>query len=190
MRSGEKGVGNFPKSGVKANVLTIKTHYGGNGFKRIFSQGWTDCRSQSGILRLRKPEQPRHNLTTYMMNNLTVAEYFAGIGLMRLGLELGGWSTVFANDIDANKREMYEHHFGRSPAVLPDDIHLLNVTDVPQTMLATASFPCNDLSLAGARKGLAGQHSSAFWGFIRHPHLEALPGDEKERYGCSFRGRG
>ena len=102
-----------------------------------------------------------------MITNLTVAEYFAGIGLMRLGLGLGGWTTVFANDIDADKREMYEHHFGRSPAVLPDDIHLLNVTDVPPTMLATASFPCNDLSLAGARKGLAGQHSSAFWGFIR-----------------------
>ena len=31
--------------------------------------------------------------------HLTVAEYFAGIGLMRLGLEHGGWKTVFANDI-------------------------------------------------------------------------------------------
>ena len=31
---------------------------------------------------------------------LTVAEYFAGIGLMRLGLDQGGWETVFANDID------------------------------------------------------------------------------------------
>ena len=27
---------------------------------------------------------------------LTAAEYFAGIGLMRLGLEQGGWTTVFA----------------------------------------------------------------------------------------------
>jgi DNA (cytosine-5)-methyltransferase 1 len=32
--------------------------------------------------------------------------------------------------------------------------------------LATASFPCNDLSLAGGRKGLAGSQSSAFWGFV------------------------
>ena len=98
---------------------------------------------------------------------LTVAEYFAGIGLMRLGLEEAGWSTVFANDIDEKKREMYEHHFGSSPAVMPDDIHLLDVENVPSTVLATASFPCNDLSLAGARRGLAGKHSSAFWGFIR-----------------------
>jgi DNA (cytosine-5)-methyltransferase 1 len=34
--------------------------------------------------------------------------------------------------------------------------------------LATASFPCNDLSLAGARRGLMdGAQSSAFWGFTR-----------------------
>ena len=101
------------------------------------------------------------------MPQLTVSEYFAGIGLMRMGLEQGGWNTVFANDIDEKKREMYEHHFGSTPAVMPDDIHSLNVADVPTTVLATASFPCNDLSLAGARRGLAGEHSSAFWGFIR-----------------------
>jgi len=29
----------------------------------------------------------------------TVAEYFAGIGLMRLGLDQAGWTTVFANDM-------------------------------------------------------------------------------------------
>ena len=101
------------------------------------------------------------------MPALTVAEYFAGIGLMRLGLEEAGWTTVFANDIDGKKREMYGHQFGCSPLVLPDDIHLLDATNVPSTILATASFPCNDLSLAGARRGLAGEHSSAFWGFIR-----------------------
>ena len=33
--------------------------------------------------------------------------------------------------------------------------------------LATASFPCTDLSLAGARAGLGGKESSAFWGFVR-----------------------
>jgi DNA (cytosine-5)-methyltransferase 1 len=32
--------------------------------------------------------------------DLTVAEYFAGIGLMRLGLDQAGWRTTFANDIE------------------------------------------------------------------------------------------
>ena len=113
---------------------------------------------------------------------LTVAEYFAGIGLMRLGLDQAGWQTVFANDIDEKKREMYSHHFGSSSEFVLGDIHALNQASIPSTVLATASFPCNDLSLAGARKGLAGEHSSAFWGFIRilkemgarHPPLVLL----------------
>jgi DNA (cytosine-5)-methyltransferase 1 len=98
---------------------------------------------------------------------LTVAEYFAGIGLMRLGLEQAGWTTLFANDIDDKKRQMYRHHFGSQPEPAPEDVHLLDSSTVPSTLLATASFPCNDLSLAGGRRGLAGENSSAFWGFIR-----------------------
>lgn len=97
----------------------------------------------------------------------TVAEYFAGIGLMRLGLDQAGWHTVFANDIDEKKCHMYASHFGHSPELVLADIHTLAEASIPTTILATASFPCNDLSLAGSRKGLAGQHSSAFWGFIR-----------------------
>ena len=38
---------------------------------------------------------------------------------------------------------------------------------VPSVLLATASFPCNDLSLAGSRSGLNGSQSSAFYGFAR-----------------------
>ncbi len=96
------------------------------------------------------------------------AEFFAGIGLMRLGLEAADWSVVFANDISEDKASMYlanfdddEDHFAL------DDIHLLRAHDVPTVELATASFPCNDLSLAGMRGGLNGRQSSAFWGFMR-----------------------
>ena len=52
------------------------------------------------------------------MPAFTVAEYFVGIGLMRLGLDQSGWRTVFANDIDEKKREMYCHHFGASPELV------------------------------------------------------------------------
>ena len=94
------------------------------------------------------------------------AEFFAGIGLMRMGLERAGWSIAFANDIDEDKREMYSGHFGVSEEFVLADIHHLKGAEVPSVELATASFPCNDLSLAGARKGLAGAQSSAFWGFV------------------------
>ena len=33
--------------------------------------------------------------------------------------------------------------------------------------LFTASFPCNDLSIAGRWEGLNGKESSAFWGLVR-----------------------
>lgn len=98
----------------------------------------------------------------------TVAEFFAGIGLMRMGLEKEGWRVVFANDIDPDKLEMYGAHFPDAPEhYLLGDIHQIPVEKVPQVTLATASFPCNDLSLAGARAGLRGKQSSAFWGFVR-----------------------
>ena len=96
-----------------------------------------------------------------------VAEFFAGIGLMRLGLDREGWTTVWANDLDEKKWEMYRANFndGACEFVL-NDVHKVSGADLPDFELATASFPCNDLSLAGARLGLAGSHSSAFWGFI------------------------
>ena len=96
------------------------------------------------------------------------AEFFAGIGLMRLGLEEEGWSVLFANDISSEKYEMYARQFKDAPAhFVVEDIHKLNADNVPDVALATASFPCNDLSLAGMRQGLGGKQSSAYWGFIR-----------------------
>lgn len=98
----------------------------------------------------------------------TFLEFFAGIGLMRLGLERAGWKAVFANDLDPDKRSMYLAHFGKQDDHFSlEDIHALEPSEVPAALLATASFPCNDLSLAGARNGLGGKQSSAFWGFIR-----------------------
>jgi len=96
----------------------------------------------------------------------TIGEFFAGIGLMRIGLERAGWRVAFANDIDEDKRQMYCEHFGENGEFILGDVHQLDAQDIPNIALATASFPCNDLSLAGARRGLAGEHSSAFWGFI------------------------
>ena len=95
------------------------------------------------------------------------AEFFAGVGLMRMGLELQEWTAEFANDIDEEKYEMYCGQFKEDwvPFVV-DDVHKLSAAQVPTVTLATASFPCNDLSLAGARAGLKAGSSSSFWGFV------------------------
>ncbi len=98
----------------------------------------------------------------------TFAEFFAGIGLMRIGLEQQGWSIRYANDIDQQKYEMYKGHFQDADShFVLEDIHKIKGSTVPTVTLATASFPCNDLSLAGSREGLGGKQSSAFWGFIK-----------------------
>lgn len=99
------------------------------------------------------------------MTRYQAAEFFAGIGLVRLALERRGWQVAFANDIDPEKFEIYKSNFGQDHFVL-GDIHALCPGQIPSCDLFTASFPCNDLSIAGAWVGLNGRQSSAFWGFI------------------------
>lgn len=103
-----------------------------------------------------------------LFSPLTVAEYFAGIGLVRMGLQPFGWQVVFANDISAKKYEMYKAFFPDAEThYIVNDIFEINPANVPSTTLATCSFPCIDLSLAGNMNGMmSGNHSSAFWGFI------------------------
>jgi len=96
----------------------------------------------------------------------TVTELFAGIGLVRLALEQHNWRVVFANDNDIQKYEMYQDNFG-GDHIDQRDIRLISGQEVPTSALFTASFPCNDLSIAGARSGLGGHHSSMFWELIR-----------------------
>lgn len=104
---------------------------------------------------------------------LAVAEFFAGIGLARLGLERAGLQVSWANDMSSDKYDMYVRHFGgeHSHYVL-SDIKLLaegkKEAKLPRDLgLAWASFPCTDLSLAGGRKGLAGKHSGTFYDFMK-----------------------
>jgi DNA (cytosine-5)-methyltransferase 1 len=99
-------------------------------------------------------------------DSISFAELFSGIGLMRLGLEQTGMQCKFANDLDANKNLIYQHHFGSSH-LHAGDIAQLTAAHIPSTDLITASFPCQDLSLAGNRQGLAGERSGLFHEFIR-----------------------
>lgn len=94
------------------------------------------------------------------------AEFFAGIGLVRRALEDAGFAVVFANDIEAKKRDMYAANFDAADFVC-GDVRDVRGSLVPDIELATASFPCTDLSLAGNRAGLAGVQSSMFWEFAR-----------------------
>ena len=93
-------------------------------------------------------------------------EFFAGMGLMRAGLECVGIKTVFANDIDETKAKLYADNWGRKELHV-GDIRALHGDDIPNADLVTASFPCTDMSLAGHYKGLKGTQSSLVLDFLR-----------------------
>ena len=98
------------------------------------------------------------------MRKPTFYEFFAGGGMARAGLG-DAWRCLFANDFDAKKRDSYVANWGDGEFRL-GDIHKLKATDLPgEADLAWASFPCQDLSLAGNGAGLAGERSGSFWGF-------------------------
>ena len=97
---------------------------------------------------------------------MVAAEFFAGMGLMRAALNRCGIDTVFANDIDKNKASLYKENWGDGELRVCD-IHKLRGCDVPNVDLATASFPCVDVSLAGYRAGLKGTRSGSVYEFCR-----------------------
>ncbi len=83
--------------------------------------------------------------------------------MARIGLG-GAFDCAFSNDIDAMKCATYAANFP-GDEVVQGDIWNLDPATIPATDLAWASFPCQDLSLAGARRGLNAPRSGAFWGF-------------------------
>lgn len=93
-------------------------------------------------------------------------EFFAGGGMARLGLG-DGWSCLWANDFDPVKAATYRDNFPDDRDHFHEgDVWAVKPGDLPgRADLAWASSPCQDFSLAGARAGLEGGRSSAFFGF-------------------------
>jgi len=93
-------------------------------------------------------------------------EFFAGGGMARAGLGKE-WSCSFANDFSEQKAKSYLANWG-SADLLVEDVEKLNTSHLPGIAdLAWASFPCQDLSLAGNGAGLDGKRSGSFWGFMK-----------------------
>jgi DNA (cytosine-5)-methyltransferase 1 len=118
----------------------------------------------------------------------TFYEFFAGGGMARVGLG-NSWSCAFANDNSLVKAAAYRARWGEGE-LDERDIDEVRAKDLPHgAHLAWASFPCQDLSVAGAGRGVGSAddratRSSALWPFIelmadlkleaRHPAVIAL----------------
>jgi DNA (cytosine-5)-methyltransferase 1 len=91
-------------------------------------------------------------------------EFFAGGGMVRAGLG-SEWNCLFANDFDYKKSRVYRDNWGDGK-LKTEDVGALKTSDITgRANLAWASFPCQDLSLAGAGAGLKGERSGTFWPF-------------------------
>lgn len=91
-------------------------------------------------------------------------EFFAGGGMARAGLGRE-WTCLFANEFDHKKSVTYRRNWGDGE-LKTCDVRTVKTEDVPgQANLIWASFPCQDLSLAGAGAGLKGDRSGTFWPF-------------------------
>jgi DNA (cytosine-5)-methyltransferase 1 len=97
-------------------------------------------------------------------------EFFAGGGMARAGLG-DGWNCLLANDFCEMKAAAYRANWGSSD-LLVQDINKLKVAKLPGLAdLAWASFPCQDLSLAGNYIGIGTDsdtnqtRSGTFWAF-------------------------
>ena len=78
------------------------------------------------------------------------------------------WTCLFANEIDAKKALAYRANWGGGAELRVADVAGITAAQAPGVAdLAWASFPCQDLSLAGAGAGLEGARSGTFHAFWR-----------------------
>ena len=99
-------------------------------------------------------------------DSLRALDFFAGCGLVRLGLD-SRFRTVWANDNSPKKLAVYEANFG-SGVLDYRDVRDVRGSQLPAAELAWASFPCQDLSLAGNLSGIRrGSRSGLFWEWVR-----------------------
>jgi DNA (cytosine-5)-methyltransferase 1 len=102
---------------------------------------------------------------------LTGVSLFAGVGGFDLAMQRQGVKVVASVEIDKKCNEVLARQF-------PDATQFTDVTTVtgedlinagftPSTGIITGGFPCQDLSVAGKRAGLAGERSGLFWEIAR-----------------------
>ena len=102
---------------------------------------------------------------------LTGVSLFAGVGGFDLAMQRQGVKVVASVEIDKKCNEVLAKHFPNAKQftdvteVKGED--LINAGFTPSTGIITGGFPCQDLSVAGKRAGLAGARSGLFWEIAR-----------------------
>lgn len=96
---------------------------------------------------------------------LTVGTVFSGAEGFGLGLERAGLHVLWRCEVEPFCRELLQRHWPGS--VVYGDVRALDGRRVPRVDVLCGGFPCQDVSVAGSRAGLAGERSGLFFEFMR-----------------------
>lgn len=91
-------------------------------------------------------------------------EFFAGSGLVAHALS-PYFQAIWANDICEKKAVVYTSNHGEKH-FCPGSISHVKGICLPEVALSWASFPCQDLSLAGLIAGIHGERSGLVWDWL------------------------
>jgi DNA (cytosine-5)-methyltransferase 1 len=96
---------------------------------------------------------------------MTVGSLFSGVGGFDLGFEQAGFTVAWQVEADEKARRVLRHRWPSVP--IHDDVRTVGAHNLAPVEVLVGGFPCQDLSVAGQRKGLAGERSGLFFEFMR-----------------------
>ena len=96
---------------------------------------------------------------------LTYGSLFAGAGGFDLGLDRAGLYGKWQVEIDKQARSVLRYGWPDIPK--HEDVRHVGKHCLEPVDLICGGFPCQDLSVAGRRAGLAGERSGLFFEFVR-----------------------
>lgn len=98
-------------------------------------------------------------------NAPTVGSLFAGIGGFDLGFERAGFRTAWQVELHPINRAVLAHHFPHAQQFA--DVRDCGAGNLCPVDVIVGGFPCQDVSIAGKRAGLAGERTGLFWEALR-----------------------
>jgi len=96
---------------------------------------------------------------------LTFGSLFSGIGGFDLGFEQAGMKCAWQCEIDKQARSVLAAHWPNTAII--EDVRNVGTGTVEHVDLICGGFPCQDVSVAGKREGLAGERSGLWFEFLR-----------------------
>jgi len=114
------------------------------------------------------------------MAKLTLNDFFCGCGGMGMGFRNAGFTIVGAWDIDKHAVASYKANVGEH--VRQADIREMRWRDIPEAIVWSFGFPCQDLSVAGKQGGMVLECVGC--GHVHRVLPNEVMGNECSQCGC------